>query len=61
MIEHKLAVNKDAKPIKQVLCKQSKEKLEFIISELDKLIEEGVIRAALILHGWPTPWWYQSP
>ena len=35
MIEHKLAVSKDAKPVKQVLRKQSKEKLEFIISEVD--------------------------
>ena len=43
MIEHKLAVNKDAKPVKQVLRKQRKEKLEFIISEVDKLIEEAVI------------------
>ena len=51
MIEHKRAVNKDAKPIKQVLRKQSKEKLEFIISEVDKLT----------LHGWPTPWWYRNP
>ena len=40
-----MAVNKDAKPVKQVLRKQSKEKLEFIISEVDKLIEVGVIRA----------------
>ena len=45
VIEHKLAVNKDAKPVKQVMWNQSKEKLEFIISEVDKLIEAGVIRA----------------
>ena len=38
VIKHKLAANKDAKPIKQVLRKQSKEKLEFIILEVDKLI-----------------------
>ena len=42
VIEHKLAVNNDAKPVKQVLRKQSKEKLDFIISEVDKLIEAGV-------------------
>ena len=29
MIEHRLAVNNDAKPVKEVLWKQSKEKLEF--------------------------------
>ena len=45
MIEHKLAVNGDAKPVKQVLRKQSKEKLEVIDSDEDKLIEAGVIRA----------------
>ena len=51
MIEHKLAINKDAKPVKQVLHKQSKVKLEFIISKVDKLIEAGVIRAV------PHPIW----
>ena len=55
VIEHKLAVNKDAKPVKQVLRKQSKEKLEFIISEVDKLIEAGVIRAV------PHPTWVANP
>ena len=55
MIEHKLAVNKDVKPVKQVLRKQSKEKLEFIISEVDKLIEAGVIRAV------PHPTWVANP
>ena len=55
MIEHKLAVNNDAKPIKQVLWKQSKEKLDFIISEVDKLIEAGVIRAV------PHPTWVANP
>ena len=55
MIEHKLAVNKDAKPVKQVLRKQSKEKLEFIISEVDKLIEAAVIRAV------PHPTWVANP
>ena len=43
VIEHKLAVSKDAKPVKQVLYKQIMEKLEFIISEVDKLIEASVI------------------
>ena len=55
VIEHKLAVSKDAKPVKRVLRKQSKEKLEFIISELDKLIEAGVIRAV------PHPTWVANP
>ena len=55
VIEHKLAVIKDAKPVKQVLHKQSKEKLEFIISEVDKLIEAGVIRAV------PHPTWVANP
>ena len=44
-IEHKLAVNTDARPVKQVLRKQSKEKLEFIVTETDKLLEAGVIKA----------------
>ena len=48
MIEHKLAVNTDARPVNQVLRKQSKEKLEFIVSETDKLLEAGVIRWYLI-------------
>ena len=55
MIKHKLAVSKDAKPVKQGLQKQSKEKLEFIISEVDKLIEAGVIRAV------PHPTWVANP
>ena len=55
VIEHKLAVNKDAKPVKQVMRKQSKEKLEFIISEVDKLIEAGVIRVV------PHPTWVANP
>ena len=55
MIEHKLAVNKDTKPVKQILRKQSKEKLEFIISVVDKLIEAGVIRAV------PHPTWVANP
>ena len=55
MIEHKLAVNSDAKPVKQVLRKQSKEKLEFIILEVDKLIEADVIRAV------PHPTWLANP
>ena len=38
VIEHKLVVNTDARPVKQVLRKQSKEKLEFIVSETDKLL-----------------------
>ena len=50
-----MAVSKDAKPIKQVLRKQSKEKLVFIISEVDKLIEAGVIRAV------PHPTWVANP
>ena len=55
VIEHKLAVSKDAKPVKQLLHKQSKEKLEFIISEVDKLIEAGIIRAV------PHPTWVANP
>ena len=55
MIEHKLSVSQDAEPIKQVLCNQSKEKLEFIISEVDKLIEAGVLRAV------PHPSWVANP
>ena len=55
VIEHKLVDSKDAKPVKQVLRKQSKEKLEFIISEVDKLIEAGVIRAV------PHPTWVANP
>ena len=60
MIEHKLAVNNDAKPVKQVLQKQSKEKLEFIVSEVDKLVEAGVIRAVPHPTWVAKPWWYQS-
>ena len=48
-------VNKDAKPVKQVLRKQSKEKLEFIILEVEKLIEAGIIRAV------PHPIWVANP
>ena len=55
VIEHKLAVGKYVKPVKQVIRKQSKEKLEFIISEVDKLIEAGVIRAV------PHPTWVANP
>ena len=51
MIEHKLAVNTDTRPVKQVLRKQSKEKLEFIVSETDKLLEAGVIKVV------PHPTW----
>ena len=55
MIEHKLAVNPGARPVKQVLRNQSKEKLEFIIAEVDKLIEAGVIRSV------PHPSWVANP
>ena len=41
--------------IRQVLQKQSKEKLEFIIPEVDKLIEAGVIRVV------PHPTWVANP
>ena len=51
MIEHKLAVNTDVRPVKQVLRKQSKEKLEFIVLETDKLLEAGVIKVV------PHPTW----
>ena len=55
VIEHKLAVNTDARPVKQVLRKQSKEKLEFIVSETDKLLEAGVIKVV------PHPTWVANP
>jgi hypothetical protein len=55
VIEHKLAVNPGARPVKQVLRNQSKEKLEFIIAEVDKLIEAGVIRSV------PHPSWVANP
>ena len=52
MIKHKLAVNTDARPVKQVLRKQSK---EFIVSETDKLLEAGVIKVV------PHPTWVANP
>ena len=55
MIEYKLAVSPDARPVKQVLRKQSKEKLGFIVAEVDKLIEAGVITAV------PHPTWVANP
>ena len=55
MIEHKLAVNTDARPVKQVLRKQSKEKLEVIVSETNKLLEAGAIKAV------PHPTWVANP
>ena len=39
----------------QVLRKQSKEKMEFIVAEIDKLIEVGVITAV------PHPTWVANP
>ena len=50
-----MAVNTDAHPVKQVLRKQSKEKLEFIVSETDKLLEAGVIKVV------PHPTWVANP
>ena len=55
MIEHKLAVSTDARPVKQVLQKRSKEKLEFIITETDKLLEAVVIKVV------PHPTWVANP
>ena len=55
MIEYKLAVSTDACPVKQVLRKQSKEKLEFIVAEIDKLIEASVFTAV------PHPTWVANP
>ena len=55
VIEHRLAVNTDACPVKQVLRNQSKEKQEFIVVEVDKLIEAGIIRAV------PHPTWVANP
>ena len=55
VIEHKLAVNTDAHPVKQVLRKQSKEKLGFIVAEVDKLIEAGIIKVV------PHPTWIANP
>ena len=45
----------DARPVKQVLRKQSKEKLEFIVSETDKLLKAGVIKVV------PHPTWVANP
>ena len=39
----------------RVLRKQSKEKLEFIVSETDKLLEAGVIKVV------PHPTWVANP
>ena len=50
-----MAVNTDARPVKQVLRKQSKEKLEFISSETDKLLEVGFIKVV------PHPTWVANP
>ena len=55
VIENKLAVSADARPVKQVLRQQSKEKLEFIVTVIDKLIEAGVITAV------PHPNWVANP
>ena len=41
--------------MKQVLWKQSKEKLEFIITKTDKLLEAGVIKVV------PHPTWVANP
>ena len=41
--------------MKQVLRKQSKEKLEFIVTETDKLLEAGVIMVV------PHPTWVANP
>ena len=60
MIEHKLAVNTDDRPVKQVLRKQSKEKLEFIVTKTDKLLEADVIKVVPHPTYVPTLWWYQN-
>jgi hypothetical protein len=43
VIEHKLKVLLDSKPIKQKVCKQSVERQEFIRLEIDKLLDAGFI------------------
>src|SRR5664279_4955469 len=55
VIEHELAVDTDARPMKQVIRKQGKEKQDFILSEVDKLKKARVIRVV------PHPMWVSNP
>src|SRR5664279_2173773 len=55
LIEHQLAVDTDARPMKQVIRKQSKEKQDFILSKVEKLKKARVIRAV------PHPTWVSNP
>ena len=44
VIEHKLAVNTEVRPVAQVIRKQGKTKSDFIIAEVAKLLKAGTIR-----------------
>ena len=47
VIEHQLAVRPDARSVKQKARHQAKERQDFIIEEVEKLEEAGVIRKVL--------------
>ena len=47
VIEHHLAVCPDARPVKQKARKQAPEKQDFIISEVEKLLEGRTIREVI--------------
>ena len=55
MIEHKLMVRPDAKPIKQKLRRFAPDRKQAIQEELDKLLKAGFIRE--VLH----PEWLANP
>ena len=55
VIEHKLAVCPDARPVKQKVCRQAQDRHDFIIEEVQKLKAEGVVWK--ILH----PTWTANP
>lgn len=55
VIEHKLAVNAEVRPVAQVIRKQGKTKSDFIIAEVEKLLKAGTIRLV------PHPTWVANP
>ena len=55
MIEHRLAVRPDARPVRQKVRRQAPERQEFVRAEVDRLLAAGFIRE--VLH----PDWLANP
>jgi hypothetical protein len=54
VIEHRLAVHPEARPIQQKVRYEAPERQDFIREQVRKMLEAGFNREVFILSGWPT-------